>query len=85
MGALISTCLCNLKKNSNAKIKDTSISAIQAHQFNFTPTSRQPNHLQMSSPTWRRSDASWITASFRLTPDQPEEVNNHPMNPTPRH
>nr|QHU79333.1 AC4 [Opuntia virus 1] len=76
MGALISTCLCNLKKNSNAKIKDISISAIQAHQFNFIPTSREPNHHQMSSPTWRRSDASWITASFRLMEDQYAEVNN---------
>nr|QHU79219.1 AC4 [Opuntia virus 1] len=76
MGALISTCLCNLKKNSNAKIRDTSISAIQAHQFNFIPTSREPNHLQMSSPIWRKSDASWITASFRLTEDPHAEVNN---------
>nr|QHU79477.1 AC4 [Opuntia virus 1]QHU79645.1 AC4 [Opuntia virus 1] len=85
MGALISTCLFNLKKNSNAKIKDTSISTIQAHQFNFTPTSRQQNLPPMSSPTWRKSDASWITASFRLTDDQQEEVNNLKTNHLPKH
>nr|QHU79561.1 AC4 [Opuntia virus 1] len=85
MGALISTCLSNLRANSKHKIKDSSISAIQTHQFNFTPTSRQQNHPPMSSPTWRKSDASWITASFRLTPDPQEEVDNHPMNHMQKH
>nr|QHU79381.1 AC4 [Opuntia virus 1]QHU79567.1 AC4 [Opuntia virus 1]QHU79573.1 AC4 [Opuntia virus 1]QHU79579.1 AC4 [Opuntia virus 1]QHU79585.1 AC4 [Opuntia virus 1] len=85
MGALISTCLSNLKKNSNAKIKDSSISAIQAHQFNFTPTSNQQNPPRMSNFTWRKSDASWILENSKLIQDPQEEVNNHPMSHMPKH
>nr|UOQ23436.1 AC4 protein [Clerodendron golden mosaic virus]UOQ23442.1 AC4 protein [Clerodendron golden mosaic virus] len=84
MGALISTCLCNSRANSNARINDSSIWYPQQDQPTSILTSRGQNRAPTSSPIWTRTETHWNGENSRSTGDLHEEVHRQLMMLTPR-
>nr|AIA58676.1 AC4 [Solanum mosaic Bolivia virus] len=60
MGNLISMCLSNSKENTSAPIKDSSTWYPQQDQHISIRTFRELRARQMSKPTWRKTETSWI-------------------------
>nr|BDQ69148.1 C4 protein [West African Asystasia virus 2] len=69
MGNLISTCLCNSRANSSAKINDSSIWYPQPDQHISIRTFRELNQAPTSSPTSRRMETHSNGARSRSTDD----------------
>nr|AJE24846.1 AC4 protein [Tomato leaf curl Joydebpur virus] len=84
MGNLIYTCSSNLRENSNAKITDYSTSFPHPGQHISIRTFRELRALQMSKPTWRKTETSLILEFSRSMADQLEEVSNLPTTHMPR-
>nr|QJA07409.1 C4 protein [Tomato leaf curl Uganda virus] len=79
MGALISTCLCNSKENTSARITDSSTWYPPLDQHISIRTFRELNQAPMLSPTWRRTETPSSGESFRSMEDQPEGANRQLM------
>nr|QIH45425.1 C4 protein [Ludwigia yellow vein Vietnam virus]QIH45433.1 C4 protein [Ludwigia yellow vein Vietnam virus] len=84
MGALISMCSCSSRASSNARIRDSSTLYPQVGAHISIRTFRGLNRVQMSSPTWRRTETPSTGASFRSTEDLQEGDSRQPMTLTPR-
>nr|UUV61428.1 C4 [Tomato mottle leaf curl virus]UUV61448.1 C4 [Tomato mottle leaf curl virus] len=84
MGNLISTCSSSSRGNYTAKTIDFSISYPQPDQHISIRTFRELKALQMSNPTWRKTETSLIMEFSRSTADQLEEVSNLPTTRMPR-
>ncbi|ABG26058.1 AC4 protein [Ludwigia yellow vein Vietnam virus] len=84
MGALISMCSCSSKGSTTARIHDSSTWYPQVGAHISIRTYRGLNRVQMSSPTWRRTETPSIGESFRSTDDLQEGDNRQPMTLTPR-
>ncbi|CAI96133.1 AC4 protein [Malvastrum leaf curl virus - [G87]] len=85
MGTLISTCLCNSKANTTARITDSSTWFPQPDQHISIQTFRELNPAPMSSPTSIRMETPLNGVNSRSTADLLEGDNNQPMMLTPRH
>ncbi|AGK90098.1 AC4 protein [Tomato leaf curl China virus - OX2] len=84
MGLLTCMCSSNLKANTNAKTKDSSISHPQPGQHISIRTFRQLKAQQMSSPTWTKTETCLIMEFSRSMEDRLEEVANLPTTHMPR-
>nr|AGZ95253.1 C4 [Papaya leaf curl Guandong virus] len=85
MGALISTCFCNSKANSGARITDSSTWYPQPDQHISIRTFRELNRARTSSPIWIKTETPSSGESFRSMEDLHEGDNNQPMTLMPRH
>ncbi|CAA52626.1 hypothetical protein [Ageratum yellow vein virus] len=85
MGALISTCLCSSKGNTNARITDSSTWYPLPGQHISIRTFRELNPAPTSSPISTRTETPSNGVSFRSMDDLQEEDNRQPMTLTPRH
>ncbi|CAI45392.1 AC4 protein [Senecio yellow mosaic virus] len=84
MGALISTCLCNSRGNTNARITDSSTWSPQPGQHISIQIFRELNQAPTSSPIWTRTVTQSNGENFRSTDDLQEGVYNLQTMLTPR-
>nr|UUV61298.1 C4 [Tomato mottle leaf curl virus] len=84
MGNLISMCSSNSRVNTTARTTDSSTSYPQPDQHISIRTFRELRALQMSKPTWRKTETSLIMEFSKSTADQLEEVSNLQMTRMPR-
>nr|AAL82867.1 putative AC4 protein [Tomato mottle leaf curl virus] len=84
MGNLISMCSSNSRVNTTARTTDSSTSYPQPGQHISIRTFRELRALQMSKPTWRKTETSLIMEFSKSTADQLEEVSNLQMTRMPR-
>nr|ANO40363.1 C4 [Tomato yellow leaf curl virus]ANO40369.1 C4 [Tomato yellow leaf curl virus] len=78
MGKHISTCLSNSKASTNVKTNGSSIYRLQTRQHISIRTLTQIRAQQMSRPTWRKKETSFILEFSTSMADQLEEVSNVP-------
>nr|AAL82831.1 putative AC4 protein [Tomato severe mosaic virus] len=79
MGNRISMCSSNSRVNTSARTNDSSTSYAPPGQHISIRTFRELRALQMSKPTWRKTETSFIMDFSKSTEDQLEEVSNLPM------
>nr|UVJ88662.1 AC4 [Chilli leaf curl Ahmedabad virus] len=84
MGNFISTCSSNSRENINAQTTDSSMSLPHPRQHISIRTFRELRALQMSKPTWRKTETSLTLEFSRSMADQLEEVANLPTTHMPR-
>nr|UYO78175.1 AC4 [Chilli leaf curl virus]UYO78210.1 AC4 [Chilli leaf curl virus] len=84
MGNLIYTCSSNSRENINAQTTDSSTSFPHPGQHISIRTFRELRALQMSKPTWRKTETSLTLEFSRWMAYQPEEVANLPTMHMPR-
>nr|UUF95078.1 AC4 [Chilli leaf curl virus] len=84
MGNLICTCSSNSRENINARTTDSSTSFPHPGQHISIRTFRELRALQMSNPTWRKTETSLTLEFSRSMADQLEEVANLPTTHMPR-
>nr|UUF95090.1 AC4 [Chilli leaf curl Ahmedabad virus] len=78
MGNLIYTCSSNSRENINAQTTDSSTSFPHPGQHISIRTFRELRALQMSKPTWRKTETSLTLEFSRSMADQLEEVASLP-------